>query len=183
MSTVLGLFLLLLRLCTYVSARIVTSSGTVHPSLLDLLKPALSNAQLRTVPESPSIAISAYMCMVLYTNQYSALLYTRATWISEHSADVRADREDGQSLENDSIDDREEPVGMGVENHPHHHKSKQRAEINLPTKKSFAGGRIWPQLRPNTPRRGLATNWNNSTSRLVMRNKTEVSIQQKLGQS
>ncbi len=42
-----------------------------------------------------------------------------------------ADRENGQSLENDGVDGREDAVGVGEQDHPHHNKSANR-EIFLP---------------------------------------------------
>jgi hypothetical protein len=44
------------------------------------------------------------------------------TWIREHSPDMRADRQNGQSLENDPIDNSKDPVWMRVENNAQHHK-------------------------------------------------------------
>ncbi len=37
-----------------------------------------------------------------------------------------ADRENGQSLENDGVDGREDAVGVGEQDHPHHNKSENR---------------------------------------------------------
>ncbi len=45
------------------------------------------------------------------------------TWICEHSPDMWADRKNGQSLENDGVDGREDAVGVGEQDHPHHNKS------------------------------------------------------------
>ncbi len=51
---------------------------------------------------------------------------TDCTWICEHSPDMWADRKNGQSLENDGVDGRENAVGVGEQDHPHHNKSENR---------------------------------------------------------
>ena len=48
-----------------------------------------------------------------------------------------ADRQDGQSLENNAVDDGEDPVGVGVEDDPQHHKPEQRRTCASVTARAF----------------------------------------------